>query len=129
MILRSSFLFMMTLTAANANALDQRILKELMALSPEERLEQRCDVEAMDRIKREAKGFRPDKVIAYTFGDPVVQGNSLKASGAVFRSGGEWYRLKFKCETGPEHVEVRSFDFKIGSVVPKSDWDHLYLYD
>lgn len=117
------------LVAGKAMALDGRIVKELMELAPQERMEQRCDVEAMDRIRREQKGFRPDKVIAYTFAEPEVEGNELKAPGAVFRSEGEWYRLKFKCETGAEHVNVKSFEYKIGKLVPKEDWQENYLYD
>ncbi len=89
----------MVLSAGAAAAVDQRILKELMQLTPQERMEQRCDIEAMERIKHEQKGFFSDKVIAYTFSEPEISGEKIKAPGAVFRSKGEWYRLKFKCET------------------------------
>lgn len=119
----------MLLSAGGASALDQRALKELMALTPQERMEQRCDMEAMERIKREQDGFRPDKVIAYTFADPVITDGQLKAPGAVFRSKGEWYRLKFKCETGPKRVSIKSFDYKIGDMVPRDEWPQYYLYE
>lgn len=119
----------MLLSAGAAAAVDQRILRELMQLSPQERMEQRCDIEAMERIKREQKGFSPDKVIAYTFSDPEISGEKIKAPGAVFRSKGEWYRLKFKCETGPQRVNVRSFDYKIGEIVPRDEWQQYYLYE
>jgi len=116
-------------SAAPALALDSKILTQLKKLDPEERLEQRCDIEAMDRIAKQQKGFRPDKVIAYTLRDTVVDDNEIKAPGAVFRSSGEWYQLKYKCETGPERLTVTSFDYKVGAMVPRDKWSQYFLYD
>ncbi|MBO3759333.1 DUF930 domain-containing protein [Ciceribacter sp. L1K23] len=117
------------LAVSPALALEAGIVRQLEALTPEERLEQRCDMEAMDRIRKEQDGFRPDKVIAYTFSDPEVADNRIKAPGAVFRSGGDWYRLKFKCETGPRQLTVKSFKYQIGSIVPREEWQEYYLYN
>ena len=112
-----------------AFAIDASVMRQLNALAPEERLEQRCDIEAMDRIKQEQKGFAPDKVIAYTFSDPEISGAKFKASGAVFRSKGDWYHLSYNCITGPQHINVRELDYKIGDKVPREKWDKYYLYD
>ncbi|CDN53134.1 Hypothetical protein RG1141_CH07740 [Neorhizobium galegae bv. officinalis bv. officinalis str. HAMBI 1141] len=118
------------LSALPAHALDAHIVRQLDALAPDERREQRCDIEAMDRIKKDNKGeFKPDKVIAYTFSQPVEDGNAIRAPGAVFRSAGDWYRLKYKCETGDKGLEVMSFDYKIGSKVPREEWEKYYLYE
>lgn len=68
--LSAFFLGLQTLTPAFA--IDASVMRQLNALAPEERLEQRCDIEAMERIATEQKGMKPDKVIAYTFGDPEV---------------------------------------------------------
>ena len=112
-----------------ASALDDRTLKQLKVLDPVERMEQRCDIEAMDRIRREQKEFRPDKVVAYSFSDPVVTGNAMKATGASVRSRGAWYRLKYKCTTGPQHLRVLGFQYTLGATVPRGDWEEHYLYD
>lgn len=118
------------LSALPAHALDAHIVRQLDALAPDERREQRCDIEAMERIKKDNKGeFKPDKVIAYTFSQPVEDGNAIRAPGAVFRSAGDWYRLKYKCETGDKGLEVMSFDYKIGSKVPREEWEKYYLYE
>ena len=63
--------------ASPAFSLDARVRGELEKLAPEERLEQRCDMEAMDRIGGAKEGFRPDKVIAYAFGDPKLEGTTF----------------------------------------------------
>ena len=112
-----------------ASAIDARIRGQLEKLTPEERLEQRCDIEAMDRIGDGKGGYRPDKVIAYAFGDPKLDGTTFKTKGAVFRSKGEWYRLSYKCEASADRLEVNAFKYKIGDVVPHEDWAAHYLYD
>ncbi|QND49907.1 DUF930 domain-containing protein [Rhizobium lusitanum] len=115
--------------ATSAFAVDATMKKELEKLDPSERMEQACDAEAMKRIGTEKTGFKPDKVIAYTFSDPNMEPNSMNAAGAVFRSKGDWYHLSYKCATDPEHVEVRNLSFQIGDKVPRDSWQKYYLYD
>ncbi|MFF2320869.1 DUF930 domain-containing protein [Agrobacterium sp. NPDC058088] len=112
-----------------AFAIDASVMRQLNALAPEERLEQRCDIEAMERIATEQKGMKPDKVIAYTYGDPEVGKNSIKAPGAAFRSAGEWYRLKYKCQLKSDSLSIQSFDYRVGDKIPEEQWKKLYLYD
>ena len=74
-------LALVPLVASPALAIDARIRTQLQKLTPEERLEQRCDIEAMDQISKAKGGFRPDKVIAYAFGDPKLNGTTFKTKG------------------------------------------------
>lgn len=115
--------------AASGSTVDPGVAAQLRKLMPEEQLEQRCDMEAMRRISAEKSGFRPDKVIAYTFSDPEVDDNFIRAPGAVFRSEGEWYRLKYTCRTGPENLVVKAFDYRIGARVERDEWERYYLYE
>lgn len=124
-----SAVLLVVVSAVPSLALDSAIKRQLNALAPEERLEQRCDIEAMERIAAEQKGMRPDKVIAYTFGEPQVTENSIKAAGAVFRSSGEWYKLKYKCRTSEQNLAIQSFDYRVGEKVPESQWGQYYLYN
>lgn len=103
--------------------MDKRYLK---AFDLQTRLEQRCDLEALDRIARETK-FRPDKVLAYAFEDLVEGKLWLKAPGAAFRSGGNWYHLSYECHTSKDAMNVLSFKYKIGKIIPRKDWDKHYL--
>jgi len=116
-------------SALPAHAIDGTIQRQLNKLDPQERREQRCDMEAMVRIAKESDLYRPDKVIAYTRADIIEKGDNLKAPGAVFRSAGDWYKLKFRCQTDNRGLSVVSFDYKIGDKIPRSEWDRLYLYD
>ncbi|KQV63985.1 DUF930 domain-containing protein [Rhizobium sp. Root1220] len=115
--------------AAPAFAVDPAIKKQLEKLDPSTRLEQSCDTEAMSRINNDKTGYRPDKVIAYTFKDPVASDDRIDAPGAVFRSKGDWYHLSYTCITGPQHINVRELEYKIGEKVPREKWAGYYLYD
>ncbi|MGY5806472.1 DUF930 domain-containing protein [Rhizobium sp. LEGMi198b] len=115
--------------ATSAFAVDATMKKELEKLDPSERMEQTCDAEAMKRIGTEQTGFKPDKVIAYTFSDPDMAPDSMNAPGAVFRSKGDWYHLSYQCTTGPQHIHVRDLNYAIGEKVPRDSWQKYYLYD
>ena len=63
------------LTAAMATpaaAMDRSLVKQFKELDPQTRLEQRCDTEAMWEINADKTSFKPDKVIAYTFAEPIL---------------------------------------------------------
>lgn len=117
-----------TATASPVLAMDQSLVRQFKALDPKTRLEQRCDTEAMERINKDASRFKPDKVIAYAFGDPVIEQNRIKATGAVFRSRGEWYRMTYRCQAAEDHIKVLSFSYTIGSQIPHEQWTSHYLY-
>ena len=115
------------LTATPTLAITPKMISSLKQMDPQTRLEQRCDIAALETIARDSKRFKPDKVIAYAFGDPKFDTNTVTAKGAAFRSGGEWRRLSYVCKTGPERIELKSFEYKIGAVVPRENWDAHYL--
>ncbi|TKT69309.1 DUF930 domain-containing protein [Aquamicrobium sp. LC103] len=111
-----------------ANALDARLKSGLMKLDPDTRLEQRCDVEVLERIRQENRNYAPDRVVAYATGTPRLEGDEIRTRGAAFRSKGQWYRLRFKCQTTPDHMTVVALRYKIGDLIPTEDWDKYYLW-
>lgn len=123
------FVIVSVLIALNAPAMAMTPLEkaQLEKLDPATRLEQRCDVEAMEQISRDVRKLSVDKVLAYAFSDPLTGKNSIKADGAAFRSGEHWYKLAFDCKTDDDHMSVTSFDYEIGEEVPQDQWDRHYL--
>lgn len=111
--------------ATESEAFDQRLLR----LDPATRLEQTCDAELMQRINRDVRHFKADKVVACTCAEPKLGQHSIKALGAAVRSNGEWYRLKYFCRTGPRHLDAQDLRYKTGSKIPHEDWQQRYLYD
>lgn len=120
-------LLLLGLAVSPSSAMNASEKAQLEKLDPATRLEQRCDVEAMERITREQNKFSVDKVLAYAFSDPVTRKNSIKADGAAFRSREHWYKLSFVCKTDEEHINIVSFRYDIGDEVPQSQWDKHYL--
>ena len=119
-------LFLFCAAASPSIAMNASEKAQLEKLDPATRLEQRCDVEAMERITQEQK-FSVDKVLAYAFSDPVTKKNSIKADGAAFRSREHWYKLSFVCKTDEDHINIVSFRYDIGDEVPQNQWDKHYL--
>ncbi len=113
-------------TSSSVDAASSRT-DQMLKLSPETRLEQRCDAKAMGAVGREHKGYKPEEFVAYAFADPVIRGNEIRAPGGAVRSDGRWYRLSYVCETTPDGLEVKSFAYKLGSEVPRGEWDEHYL--
>lgn len=115
--------------STSAMAMDNALRTGLLKLDPQTRLEQRCDAEVLDRISADNHKYKADRVVAYAFATPIMTTDSIRSPGAAFRSKGEWYRLKFKCETAPDHMEVLDFRYKIGKEIPKDEWTKYNLYD
>ncbi len=107
--------------------LDPRAAKSLRKLDPDMRLEQICDMAAMQRISR-GHQFQPDRAKSNIFSRPVHRGDMMTAEGAAFRSRDKWYRFSFTCKGTPDHLNIVSFSYKLGPVIPKSRWADLALW-
>lgn len=112
-----------------AHAMDSALRAGLMKLDPQTRLEQRCDAEVLDRITHDDHKFKADRVVAYAFATPEMGTDAIRSPGAAFRSKGQWYRLKFKCQTAPDHMEVLNLRYRIGDEIPETDWSKYNLYN
>ncbi|MEI9413537.1 DUF930 domain-containing protein [Mesorhizobium sp. Cs1321R2N1] len=112
-----------------ASAMDSALRAGLLKLDPQTRLEQRCDAEILDRISHDDRKFKADRVVAYAFATPEMSADAIRSPGAAFRSKGQWYRLKFKCQTGPDHMDVLQLRYRIGDEIPETDWAKYNLYD
>jgi hypothetical protein len=108
--------------------MDPRTYASLRRLDPDLRLEQICDLAAMEHITREMRHFRPDRAKSYVTSAPDHLGDMLQARGAAFRSGGDWYGLSFICKASSDHLKVLAFDYKVGKLIPESDWPTYGLW-
>jgi len=100
---------------------------EMMMLDPAARIEQRCNARGMGLVGREHKGFHPDELVAYAYGNTVLHDNGIKAPGAAVRSGNTWYHLSYVCETANEGLDIKSFTYTLGAAIPNSEWEGHYL--
>jgi hypothetical protein len=124
-------ILLVVVAATPAAAVDKKAAKfaeGLKKLDLETRLEQICDYEAMQRIGRDAKGFRPDRSQSNAILETRLDGNTLTAKGAAFRSKGQWYQFSFTCKGAPDHLSVVSFAYQIGEPIPEAKWEEYGLW-
>ncbi|MFA6156579.1 DUF930 domain-containing protein [Mesorhizobium sp.] len=100
---------------------------DLATFASDERMVQLCDLEAMDQIHRWRADFRPERVVPYATAEEKFTGIMVAANGAAFRSRGNWYGLKFRCQLAGDGESVVGFEFLVGDLVPREKWDELGL--
>ena len=113
--------------APSSVAASKTIAEQLTMLTPEARVEQRCNGRLSGLVRREHREFKPDEVVAYAFGDTLVRGRDVTATGAAFRSRGSWYRASYRCRATPDGLEIEKFEYTLGPKVPRQEWDAHYL--
>lgn len=105
----------------SGRALDRIAEASLKTLAGDARVEQLCDIEAMEQIARAGTGFTPERAVAYATADTQMDGDTLVADGGAFLSRGHWYSLKYRCRLAPDRRKVVSFDFATGDQFPDND--------
>jgi hypothetical protein len=116
------------LMGASSFAAEGRVSALLRGLDPATRFEQACGIEAMNRIKKEAAPYRPDRAITDAVSEAKVKGDTMEGSGGAFRSGGKWYQFSFTCKASPDRMNVMFFSYKIGSAIPEGKWEEYGLW-
>ena len=115
---------------APADAADPRLIASLGKLDPQTRLEQVCDLAAVNHIGKSGKIPRPDRAKSNVITPPRHHGgDTIEGTGGAFRSGGKWYAFSFKCSASPDHLNVLSFTYRVGAMIPKSKWTEYGLWD
>lgn len=112
-----------------AVAFDASLTKQLKELSGTTRFIQACDLEALLEIAKDKSGIKPTHAAVDALGAPSVQGDVMKGDSGAVRSRDTWYQFSFACATTPDHLEITSFDYKLGKVIPKEQWTSLNLYE
>lgn len=53
---------------------------------------------------------------------PLKAGNTVDGSDVAFSTTTTWYHLSFRCEVDTDATRVLSFNFRVGAVIPRSEW-------
>jgi hypothetical protein len=116
------------LMSTSCPARDSQIERSLRLLDPATRLEQVCNYEAMQRIRRDPNRYRPDRVVADAVSQAEIKDTLITASGGAFRSRRKWYRFSFTCLTSPDRMKVLSFKYQLGPPIPEDKWSAYGLW-
>jgi hypothetical protein len=109
--------------AALADPKSRQARAMLPHFDPTERTVQLCDLEAMEQVHAWKPALNPERIVAYATADLAIAGDTIRADGAAFLSGGEWYTMHFDCGLSADHAGVVSFAFKVGDTIPHDRWD------
>ena len=115
-------LLLAALSISSARASDSRFLSSLKRLDPGTRLEQICDLYAMQQIAHDSNPFHPDRAKSDVISRPRHAGATISGKGGAFRSGGRWYQYSFKCTASGDRTKVLSFSYQLGKEIPESKW-------
>ncbi|OBQ57976.1 DUF930 domain-containing protein [Mesorhizobium erdmanii] len=58
---------------------------------------------------------------------PLKSGNIVDGSDVAFSTTTTWYHLSFRCEVDTDATRVLSLNFRVGAVIPPSEWAGLKL--
>ncbi|WP_095201364.1 DUF930 domain-containing protein [Mesorhizobium carmichaelinearum] len=58
---------------------------------------------------------------------PLKSGNIVDGSDVAFSTTTTWYHLSFRCEVDTDATRVLSLNFRVGAVIPPSEWAGLGL--
>ena len=101
----------------------ERIRKTMGTLADSERVVQLCNIEGLEQIRHATSIYAPDTLVPYAMADMDGSGLTLLASGGAFRSRRRWFGITFRCSVAPDYSGVTSFSFKLGSEIPKDQWE------
>lgn len=118
-----TFIFCSATPYAHAG-MTKRLEADLRTLDPQTRLEQVCDLKAMEVVAADKEGHHaPDRAIGEATKASSITGDTIVVTGGALRSHGKWHELSYTCKASPDHLKVIQFDYKLGPYIPKSEWD------
>lgn len=101
---------------------DPRVKQAMGQLPVKKRILQLCSIEALEQIRRQRPKDFPDMLVPFGPSGGFIGKDQIDASGGAYRSKGNWYDVDFKCKVDLETVEVISFSYAIGGIVPEMAW-------
>ncbi|MBA8877411.1 DUF930 domain-containing protein [Phyllobacterium myrsinacearum] len=102
--------------------LDPRTAQIVAKLSPEDRLASLCTSEALAQLGSNPSTASRDALLPNGSSGGIISRTSFSGAGAAFRLGANWYNIDYKCSVDAGISRVVSFTFKIGGLVPLSEW-------
>lgn len=99
----------------------------LSRFATSEQVIQLCNLEGLEQLRLAGMDPAPDALVGYAYADIKLAGFSLLADGGAFRSGGEWFHLRYRCAVASDFTSVTSFEFAPGEIIPHEEWDAHFL--
>lgn len=111
-------------TPAGAASLEDSFEK----LPDEERARQVCIVLGIEKIRKDKRVAKADRVKTSIFSQASFADNTVSTKGGAVRSNSQWYHLAFTCHLDDDLKHAKDFTFEIGTLIPEADWEDLGLW-
>ncbi|MEZ5900652.1 MAG: DUF930 domain-containing protein [Hyphomicrobiaceae bacterium] len=121
-------LVILSLSLNSSHSSADALSDSLMKLPPEERARQACIVKGLERMRRDKRLPRADRMKSSILSPAQLNGEVLTAKGAAVRSKERWFALSFTCEVTKDLLKATTFDYEVGSEIPADKWEDLGLW-
>ncbi|WP_348627706.1 DUF930 domain-containing protein [Rhizobium sp. S9] len=89
-------------------------------MSRGERMNELCMTELTQQIEHASPKYRGPEIPRYP---PFTNQTVIQVlETGRFRVDGDWYRMQFECEVDPDATKILSFAFKLGELIPRSQY-------
>lgn len=96
-------------------------------LAGSEQVVQLCNIEALEQLRSSGAASDPDVLVGYAFAGFAVDQDELRVEGGAFRSGGQWFHIRYRCTVMADMSGVRAFEYAVGDAVPPEQWEEHFL--
>lgn len=101
----------------------------MLKLDPEERAHQACIVKGIAAVRADKAVPGADRMKTSIFGRAAFDGSThVTANGGAVRAKDRWFRLSFDCTVTADQMTAKAFTYKLGTEIPKTDWEQLGLW-
>ncbi|NEH40098.1 DUF930 domain-containing protein, partial [Rhizobium ruizarguesonis] len=94
-------------------------------MSPGQRVNELCMTELSQQLAHESSKYWDAALPSYSLTNQTV----VDVRKGVFTSGGNWYGIQFRCEVNADATKILSFAYKVGGLIPRSQYAKYKIRD
>ncbi|TAZ01606.1 DUF930 domain-containing protein, partial [Rhizobium leguminosarum] len=94
-------------------------------MSPGQRVNELCMTELSQQLAHESSKYWNAALPSYSLTNQTV----VDVRKGVFTSGGNWYGIQFRCEVNADATKILSFAYKVGGLIPRSQYAKYKIRD
>ncbi|MBX5230555.1 DUF930 domain-containing protein [Rhizobium sp. NLR9b] len=96
-------------------------------MSRGQRMDELCRTELGQQLEHESPKYRGAGLPSYKFTNETVV--EVRQRGRFVSGSGSWYRIQFRCEVNADATRVLAFFYKVGDLIPRSQYPKYNIDD
>ncbi|TLX14085.1 DUF930 domain-containing protein [Rhizobium sp. MHM7A] len=96
-------------------------------MSRGQRMDELCRTELGQQLEHESPKYRGAGLPSYKFTNETVV--EVRQRGRFVSGSGRWYRIQFRCEVNADATKVLAFFYKVGDLIPRSQYAEFNIRD